>query len=271
MKRLIFALIALITVALAVSCTKSGAPRTTIGGEVVATANGHEISRAVLEAYVKNRMQHSYKELGATEQARALDDLIEIVLIADAPRTEDAAAKAALDAQIELTRLNLNAQQRVNEILKTPPTDAQLQTEYEAQVKMMAGVNEYLTRHIVVETEAQAAAIIKLLKAGANFAKVAAQNTTDPSAKAGVVGWVGGSETDKVFVEAVRALKKGDITPAPVQSHFGWHVIRLEDMRPATPPVFAAARPELLNALQRKRMGELIDGLKKRAKIEKKI
>ena len=171
MKRLVFAFVALVAVAAAVSCSKSGAPKATIGGDVVATANGHEISRAVLEAYTKNRSQHSFKELGATEQARMLDDLIEMVLIADAPRTEDAAAKAALEAQIELTRLNLNAQQKVNEVLKNPPSDAELKAEYEAQAKLMVGVNEYLTRHIVVETEEQALALIKQLKAGANFAK----------------------------------------------------------------------------------------------------
>jgi peptidyl-prolyl cis-trans isomerase C len=271
MKRLVFAFVALVAVAAAVSCSKSKAPETTIGGDIVATANGHEISRAVLEAYTKNRSQHSFKELGATEQARMLDDLIEMVLIADAPRAEDAAAKAALEAQIELTRLNLNAQQKVNEVLKNPPSDAQLKAEYEAQAKLMVGVNEYLTRHIVVETEEQALAIIKQLKAGANFEKIAAANTTDPSAKAGVVAWIGPSEKEKVFADAVRNLKKGEFTPAPVQSQFGWHVIRLEDTRLATPPAFEAARAEILNTLQHKQMDAFIEGLKKQAKTEKKI
>jgi peptidyl-prolyl cis-trans isomerase C len=193
------------------------------------------------------------------------------VLIADAPRTEDATAKAALDAQIELTRLNLNAQQKVNEILKNPPSDAELKTEYEAQAKLMVGVNEYLTRHIVVESQAQAEAIIKQVKAGGNFAKIAAQNTTDPSAKEGVVTWIGASAKEKIFVDAMRTLKKGEITPVPVQSQFGWHVIRLEDTRPASPPAFEAARAEILNSLQHKQMNAFIEGLKKAAKTEKKI
>lgn len=271
MKRLVFAFLALITVAVAVSCSKSAAPTAGIGGDVIATVNGHEISRAVLEAYTKNRSQHGFKELGATEQARMLDDLIEMVLIADAPRTEEAAAKAALDAQVELTRLNLNAQQKVNEILKNPPGDAQLKAEYDAQGKLMVGVSEYLTRHIVVETEAQAAAIIKQLKAGGNFTKVATRNTTDPSAKEGVVAWIGTSEKEKIFADAVRNLKKGEITPAPVKSQFGWHVIRLDDTRPAAPPAFEAARAQIVNSIQRKQMEAFIEGLKKQAKTEKKI
>jgi peptidyl-prolyl cis-trans isomerase C len=269
MKHRIATLAVLAGLALASACGKQETPKAT--ADVVAVVNGHEISRPLFDVYVKNRTSHSAKDLGATDKAKLLDDLVEMVLVADAPRTVDAAAKATLDAQLEFTRLALNAQQKVDDVLKTEPGEQELKAEYDAQVKLMASAREYLTRHIVVANKEKAEGIIKELKAGGDFAKLARKNSTDKETQEGVVFWVGTGSADKPFADAVRTLDKGEVVAAPVQSQFGWHIIRLEDTRAATPPDYEGAKKEIRQGLQQKRLKALIDELKKTAKTDKRI
>jgi peptidyl-prolyl cis-trans isomerase C len=270
MKHLIIALTALVALALASACSKEETPKAG-GADVVATVNGHDITRAVFDAYATAHTRRNAKDLGATERAKVLDDLIEMVLLAEAPGTEDAAAKAVLEAQVELTRLSLMAQRKVEDMLKTGPTEQELKAEYDEQVKLMKSASEYLTRHIVVAGKDKAGAIIGELKGGADFLKLARKNSTDAESQQGVVFWVGTGPADKPFADAVRMLKKGDVAPAPVQSQFGWHVIRLEDTRPVMPPGYEGAKAELKEGLQRKQLRSFIDGLKKTAKTDKRI
>jgi peptidyl-prolyl cis-trans isomerase C len=270
MKRFLFVLTVLIAVAVCGGCAKKSASKSAFEG-VVVTVNGHEVTRAVLEAFTKSRTGHSYKDLGATEQARTLDDLIEMVLIADAPRPEDPVAKAAVDAEIELARIGLTASQKAKDFLATAPSEQEIKTEYDAQLQLMAGQSEYLTRHIVVDSQEKADAIVKQLNAGGDFIRLAAGHSQDPSAKEGIVAWIGSEQREKMFADAVRDLKKGQYTPAPVHSQFGWHVIRLEDTRARTPPDYETAKAQIKETLQRKRLRAYIDGLKKTAKTEKKI
>jgi len=270
MKQPLVALVALAALTLAAGCEKKEAAQTA-GTDTVAVVNGHEVSRAVFDMYVKNRTGHNAKDLGATDKAKLLDDLVEMVLLADAPRTEDAAARSRIDAQIELTRIALAAQQKAEELSKTEPTEAELKTEYDAQVKLMAGRSEYLTRHIVVDSKEKADALVKQIQGGADFLKLARQNSTDPETQQGVVFWVGTDPSEKIFADAMQPLKKGEIAPAPVQSQFGWHVIRLEDTRPVTPPDYEGAKAELKQGLQQKKLQSAIEDLKKTAKTDKRI
>jgi len=236
-----------------------------------AVVNGHEITRPIWEAYVKTRTGKAAKDLGATDKAKLLDDLIEMVLMADAPRTEDAAVKTARDSQVELTRLALSAQATAEEFTKTVPTDAEVQREFESQLKLMQGRSEYLTRHIVVQGKEQADALLAQLQKGGDFMKLAAKNSSDNETREGVVFWVGTGAQDQPFAEAVRLLKKGQVAPVPVQSQFGWHVIRLEDTRPVTPPDLEGAKAQIKQALVQKKFQGMIEALKKSAKTEKRI
>jgi len=264
-------LFALAAAAVLGACAKTEPPKSA-GADVVAVVNGHEITRPVLEAYVRSRSGRSYKDLGATDQARVLEDMMEMVMVANAPRTEDAAAKAALDAQVELYRLGLNAQQKVSEVLKNEPSEQELKAEYDAQVKLMAGEQEFLARHILVDSKEKAEALIKQLKGGADFATLARKNSSDSTAaKGGALEWFGPGQMVKPFEDAVRTLKKGEFTTTPVQSQFGWHVIKLDDTRPMTPPDYEGTKEHIKQVLQQKQLKSLIDELKKTAKMEKRI
>jgi peptidyl-prolyl cis-trans isomerase C len=270
MKKILQVLVAAAAIALLGACGKKDEAKAP-AADAVAVVNGHEITRPIWEAYVKTRTGKVAKDLGATDKAKLLDDLIEMVLMADAPRTEDATVKAARDSQVELTRLALNAQATAEEFTKAVPTDAEVQLEYDSQIKLMQGQSEYLTRHIVVQGREQADALLAQLQKGGDFMKLAAKNSTDNETREGVVFWVGTGAQDKPFAEAVRSLKKGQVAPAPVQSQFGWHVIRLEDTRPMTPPDFEGAKAQIKQALVQKKFQSALEALKKSAKTEKKI
>jgi peptidyl-prolyl cis-trans isomerase C len=115
--------------------------------------------------------------------------------------------------------------------------------------------------------------IIKELNAGGDFAQIAQQKSTDKgsAAQGGDLDWFSLDSMVKPFSDAVAKLEKGKITQEPVQTQFGWHVIRLEDVRAGQAPAFADVKEQVRNLLQRKRLQSYLADLRKNAKIEKKV
>ena len=115
--------------------------------------------------------------------------------------------------------------------------------------------------------------MIKKLKGGAKFEDLAKTLSTDNGSKnnGGDLGWFNTARMVKPFGDAVKNLKKGEVTPEPVQTQYGWHVIQLEDTRDATPPPFEQVKPQITNNLIRKKLQVYVADLKKEAKIEKKL
>jgi peptidyl-prolyl cis-trans isomerase C len=144
-----------------------------------------------------------------------------------------------------------------------------LKTEYDSQVAAMPKT-QYKARHILVKSREEAEAIIADLKKGAKFEKLAADKSLDNSrTNGGDLGWFGPNNMVKPFVDAVASLKKGETTSAPVQTEFGWHVIRLDDTRAITPPTFDAAKDKIEQIVQGKKFKSYEDGLMTAAKVEK--
>lgn len=151
---------------------------------------------------------------------------------------------------------------------KNPITDAVLMQEYEAR-KAQLGGKEYSARHILVETEAQAKAIIAQLGKKAKFEKLAAQSKDSGSAaQGGALGWAVPSNFVPPFAQALQGLKKGEYTKEPVQSQFGWHVIRLDDERDLKIPAFEEVKPQLQQRLQQQAIQKAVDELMSKAKVE---
>ena len=121
-------------------------------------------------------------------------------------------------------------------------------------------------------TKDQADQIIKKLKGGAKFEDLAKSQSIDGSkTNGGDLGWFTLARMVKPFGDAVKGLKKGEYTQQPVQTQFGWHVIKLEDTRDVTPPPFDQVKSQLSNGVIRKKLQAYVDQLKKDAKIEKKL
>jgi peptidyl-prolyl cis-trans isomerase C len=131
---------------------------------------------------------------------------------------------------------------------------------------------EYHARHILVDDKAKADAITKELQAGGDFAKLAEKNSKDPSGKnGGDLGWFTLDTMVKPFSDAVSVLEPGQMTQLPVQSQFGWHVIKLEESRAGAAPSFDEVKDRVKMLVQRKKLQTYLEELRKNAKIEKKI
>ncbi len=152
---------------------------------------------------------------------------------------------------------------------KNPVTDAEVKAEYDKFVAANGG-KEYRARHILVPKEEEAKAIIASLKKGGKFDDIAKKQSKDPGsgAKGGDLDWANPSSYVPEFSKALLALKKGQLTDAPVKSQFGWHVIRLDDVREAQLPKFEDVKPQITQQMAQQKLAQFQDELRTKAKIE---
>jgi peptidyl-prolyl cis-trans isomerase C len=123
----------------------------------------------------------------------------------------------------------------------------------------------------LVPSKEKADQLIKKLKGGAKFEDVAKTESTDNSkTSGGDLGWFTATRMVKPFADAVKALKKGETTPEPVQTQYGWHIIKLEETREVTPPPFDQVKAQVSKNLIQKKLVAYVEEMKKTAKIEKK-
>lgn len=172
-------------------------------------------------------------------------------------------------AVIEMDRRAYLAGAYLEAVATPEPSDAELQAAYDkAFGSTTEPKTEYNAAHILVADEATAKSIEEELKGGADFGTLAAEKSTDNSGpNKGDLGWFTPDQMVKPFADAVVALKKGEVSP-PVQSQFGWHVIKLIDSRKAEPPKFDEVRDELAMQVRRDRVDAALEKLVADAKVE---
>ncbi len=170
-------------------------------------------------------------------------------------------------AQLDLVRQNVLLDAYANEIAKRhAPSEDALKAAYE-KFKNHPAASEYKAAHILVSTEKEALDVIAQLKGGANFDKIAAEKSKDEGSKTqgGDLGWSDPGKFVRPFAEAMVKLKKGDLTEQPVQSNFGWHVIRLNDVRPIS---YDVLKPQLQQVVTQESLQKAVADLRAKAKIE---
>jgi peptidyl-prolyl cis-trans isomerase C len=238
---------------------------------VVATVNGDKLSSELFDTFVQAVTAGNTQEPPTDEQkAQMLDQLINMTLAAQAASKEGLEKDPKVAARLELLRTQILAEAASEKYVKAHPiSDSELQAEYDAQVAGMP--KEYKARHILVEKKETADSIIRELQAGGDFSKLATAESKDPgSAKnGGDLGWFSAQTMVKPFADAVAALEKGKYTETPVQSEFGFHVILLDDVRSAEAPAFDQVKPQVEMFVQRKKLQEYLDSLRKTANIQK--
>lgn len=172
-------------------------------------------------------------------------------------------------AQLEMARQSIVIRALVTDFLKKHPVkDAEIQAEYD-KFKAQAGDKEYHARHILVDKEEDAKAIIAKLKGGAKFEDLAKQSKdTGSAANGGDLDWAAPSSFVKPFSDAMVALQKGHFTETPVKTQFGYHVIKLEDTRAAKVPTLEEVKPQIAEALQQKKLAAYQQELRAKAKIQ---
>ena len=153
--------------------------------------------------------------------------------------------------------------------LKNKVTDAELKAEYDKFAAANGG-KEYKARHILVEKEADAKALIVTLKKGGKFEDLAKKQSKDAGsgANGGDLDWANPSSYVAEFTEAMLKLNKGQMTEMPVKTQFGFHIIRVDDIRTAQLPAFEELKPQIAQQLEQQRLAAFQQGLREKAKIE---
>jgi peptidyl-prolyl cis-trans isomerase C len=186
------------------------------------------------------------------------------------------AQKRGLDAsddfkgQMELARQTLLIRELFADYQKSNPvTDAEIKAEYDKFVAANGG-KEYRARHILVEKEDEAKAIIANLKKGQKFEDIAKKQSKDPGsgANGGDLDWANASSYVPEFSGALIKLNKGQLTQEPVKSQFGYHVIRLDDVREAQLPKLDEVKPQIAQQLQQQKLAKFQEDLRGKAKVE---
>ncbi len=156
-------------------------------------------------------------------------------------------------------------ERRIDEMV----TDAAVEEAYQSFVDANPPVEEIRARHILVDTQEEAEAIIERLNAGEDFAAVADETTTDPSGQGsgGELGWFSRGQMVSAFEEAAFALEPGSYSETPVQTQFGWHVVQVEDERVQPPPSLDEMRPHIEAQLGQRYLGEILEQIKAEAEI----
>jgi peptidyl-prolyl cis-trans isomerase C len=233
----------------------------------VAVVDGTPISRDAYEDYLKGLLRGKPEaDVSADEKDKVLDQMINMQLIAAQGEKEGLANDPDVATRLALLRTQILADAAAQKYVKShEPSDQELHAAYDAATDK----TEYRASHILVPTKEKADQLIKKLKGGAKFEDVAKAESTDNSkANGGDLGWFTTARMVKPFGDAVKNLKKGDITTDPVQTQYGWHIIKLVDTRDAP---FDQFKGQLSNTIMQKKFQDYIDSLKKTAKIEKKL
>jgi peptidyl-prolyl cis-trans isomerase C len=237
-------------------------------GKAFATVNGRAISQSAADAIMAQQKAQGAPD--SPEQRKALrEQLISRELLTQEAKKLGVDKNNVVITQLELARQNIYINAFLQEYAKAHPiSDAQLKNDYET-IKAQLGGTEYKSRHILVEKEDDAKAIIENLDKGAKFDELAKQSK-DPGSRenGGDLGWSSAGSYVKPFGEALAKLEKGKYTLAPVKTDFGYHVIMLEDSRPLTPPAFDTVKPQLAQRAQQAQIEKLVTDLRAKAKVE---
>ena len=172
--------------------------------------------------------------------------------------------------QIDLQRQAVLINAYLQDYLKAHPVNEDdVKKEYE-RIKESAGAREYKVRHILVESEDEAKQLIAQLKKGANFEKLAGEKSKDQGSKerGGDLDWATPARYVPAFGQAISKLKKGQLADAPVQTQFGWHVIRLDDERPSKFPPFEEVKSQIDQQLRQQTVNKAFTDVRAKAKIE---
>lgn len=236
--------------------------------KAVVSVNGTAIPQERIDFFVKQTTSRGQPDTPELRNA-VTNELISRELMAQEASKKGLDKDPEVTAQAELAKQTVLVGAFIQDYLKANPvTDEIIKAEYE-KLKAQIGTKEYKVRHILVEKEAEAKEIIAQLKKGAKFDKLATEKSHDTGSKArgGDLNWITPSNVVKPFGEAMLKLKKGQFTQEPVESQFGWHVIKLEDERDVKAPTLDEVKPQLAQRLQQEQIQKGIADLRAKAKI----
>lgn len=234
-----------------------------------ATVNGKPIKQVWVDYITKDAIARGQKP-GDNLRAAIINELVGSELAYQEAVKQGLDKSQDYQVSSELSNRKILVNMYLQDFMKkNPVTDAEIKAKYD-DLKKELGDKEYSAKHILVKTEAEAKDIIAQLGKGGDFAKIAKEKSLDPGSKdkGGDLGWFSPAAMVKPFSDAVVGLKKDAITTTPVQTQFGWHVIKLVDSRAAQVPPYDKVKDGLERNIQQAKLEKMMLGLKDKSKID---
>ena len=235
----------------------------------LAVVNGKPVPSSRVEA-LKQQVERSGRPVTPEILAQIKEELIAREIFMQEARKRGLDASEDYKAQLELARQSLLIRELfANFQKKNPVTDAEIKAEYDKFVAANGG-KEYRARHILVEKEEEAKALIAELKKGGKFEELAKKASKDPGsgANGGDLDWANAASYVPEFSNAMVKLDKGQMTDAPVKSQFGFHIIRVDDVREAQLPKLDEVKPQITQQLTQSKLGKFQEDLRAKAKVQ---
>nr|WP_315137540.1 peptidylprolyl isomerase [uncultured Limnohabitans sp.] len=235
----------------------------------LAVVNGKPVPSSRVNA-LKQQVEASGRPVTPEVLAQIKEELIAREVFMQEAKKRGLDASDEYKSQIELARQTILIRQLFADFQKkNPVTDADIKGEYDKFVAANGG-KEYRARHILVEKEDEALALIAQIKKGGSFEDLAKKASKDPGsgANGGDLDWAAAGSYVPEFSGAMVKLDKGQMTDAPVKSQFGFHIIRVDDVREAQLPKLEEVKPQISQQLQQQKLSTFQDNLRAKAKIQ---
>jgi peptidyl-prolyl cis-trans isomerase C len=240
-----------------------------VAAQNIAVINGKPVPTARLNA-LADQLQRAGRPVDDAVREQLKDELVMREIFAQEADRRGIRSQPDFRAQLELTTQTLLIRELFNDFQRTNAvTEAEIKAEYDAWVAT-AGGKEYRSSHILVNTEDEAKALIAQIKRGARFETIARNQSIDTGsgAQGGDLNWAGADVFVPEFSGAMVKLGKGQMTDAPVQSQFGWHIIRVDDIREAELPGLDDVRDQIAQQLEQQKLMDFQENLRSRARIQ---
>jgi peptidyl-prolyl cis-trans isomerase C len=236
---------------------------------VIARVNGVDITQgdlALAEEDVGSEMQAVSPE---AKREQLISYLADIIMVTQAADKKNLADNPDFKRRLAFLRNKLLMGYELQQEAKTAVTDEALHQTYDEAVKSMAGQEEVRARHVLVESEDEAKALLEQLKNGADFATLAKEKSKDPgAAEGGDLGYFTKDQMVPEFADVAFKMYPGQLSN-PVKTQFGWHVIKVEDRRTKQPPEFDKVKDQIEAFLARKAQTDFITKLRQSAKVDR--
>ncbi|MES3020381.1 MAG: peptidylprolyl isomerase [Pseudomonadota bacterium] len=230
------------------------------------TVNGKPILTAKIDKYTKSEAAAGNKADPAQLRTEVKNKLIEIEVLRQEAEKQGYGIRSEVKDAVENARQNITISAMLADWMsKNPATDAEIKAEYDKYIAAM-GDKEYRARHILVPTEDEAKAIIAKLKTGGKFEELAKQSKDSSANNGGDLGWNLPGKFVPEFSKSMVSLKNGSYTETPIKTQFGYHVIKLEESRPA--PKLETVKAQVAEVVKQRKLQDYREGLRNKAVLK---
>ncbi|WP_206952208.1 peptidylprolyl isomerase [Trinickia acidisoli] len=235
----------------------------------IAVVNGTAIPKSRADALVAQLVKQGQQDTPQLHEA-VRDELVNREILMQEAVREGIPNRADVKAQVAVAQQTVVLRSMIEDyVAKNKPSDAEVKARYDELIKQ-AGGKEYHLHHILVDNEQQAKDLIAKIKAGAKFEDLAKQYSKDPGSgkNGGDLDWANPQTYVPEFASAVEKLQKGQMTDTPVHTQFGWHIIRVDDIRNITPPPLDQVKAQIVQQMQQEKLQAFEQSLRAKAKIQ---